>query len=201
MSIVDLQCWVSFRCTTKWISCAYAYAHSHLDPFPMQAITGHWVEFPVLCSRSFVVQLLNLVRLVAPPCMDYSSPGSSVLQCLLDFAQIHVYWAGDGVMVSNHLILCHLFFLLHPNFPSFRIFSSESALCIRWPETCWSFSVSPSKEIQGWSPLGSTGPGNSPKSSLAPQFQSVSSSVLSLSYGPTLPFMCHHWRNRTFDWR
>ena len=50
-------------------------------------------------------------------------------------------------MPSNHLILCHPLLLLPSIFPSIRIFSSESALCIRWPKY-WSFSfnISPSNE-------------------------------------------------------
>ena len=40
----------------------------------------------------------------------------------------------ESVMPSNHLILCHPLFLLPSIFPSIRIFSNESALCIRWPK-------------------------------------------------------------------
>ena len=55
-----------------------------------------------------------------------------------------------SVMPSSHLILCHLLFLLPSIFPNTRVFSSESALCIRWPEY-WSFSISPSSEYSGLS--------------------------------------------------
>ena len=50
---------------------------------------------------------------------------------------------------SNHLILCHL--LLPPSiFPSIRVFSNESVLCIRWPKYwSFSFSISPSNEYPG----------------------------------------------------
>ena len=51
-------------------------------------------------------------------------------------------------MPSNHLILCHSLLLLPSTFPSIRVFSSESALCIRWPKY-WSFSISPSNEYSG----------------------------------------------------
>ena len=53
-------------------------------------------------------------------------------------------------MPSNHLILCHPLLLLPSIFPSIRVFSNESALCIRWPKY-WSFhfSISPSKEHPG----------------------------------------------------
>ena len=54
------------------------------------------------------------------------------------------------VMPSNHLILCHPLLLLPSIFPSIRVFSSESVLCIRWPKY-WSFSfnLSPSNEHPG----------------------------------------------------
>ena len=50
-------------------------------------------------------------------------------------------------MPSNHLILCRLLLLLPSIFPSIRIFSSESVLCIRWPKYWrFSFSISPSSD-------------------------------------------------------
>ena len=54
------------------------------------------------------------------------------------------------MMPSNHLILCHPLLLLPSIFPSIRVFSNESGLCIRWPKY-WSFSlnISPSKEHPG----------------------------------------------------
>ena len=56
----------------------------------------------------------------------------------------------ESVMPSNHLILCHPLLLLPSIFPSIRVFSSESALPIRWPKY-WSFSfrISPSNEYSG----------------------------------------------------
>ena len=55
----------------------------------------------------------------------------------------------NSVMPSNHLILCHP--LLPPSiFPSIRVFSNESALCIKWPKYwSFSFSISPSNEHSG----------------------------------------------------
>ena len=53
-------------------------------------------------------------------------------------------------MPSNHLILCRPLVLLPSIFPSIRVFSSESVLCIRWPKDwCFSFSISPSNEYSG----------------------------------------------------
>ena len=56
----------------------------------------------------------------------------------------------ESVMPPNHLVLCHPFLLLPSIFPSIRVFSNESALCIRWPK-CWNFSfnISPSNEHPG----------------------------------------------------
>ena len=54
----------------------------------------------------------------------------------------------ESVIPSNHLILCHPLLLLPSIFPSIRVFSSESALRIRWPKY-WSFSISPSNEYSG----------------------------------------------------
>ena len=56
----------------------------------------------------------------------------------------------EVVMPSNHFILCHPLLLPPSIFPSIRVFSSESVLCIRWPKY-WSFSfnISPSNEYSG----------------------------------------------------
>ena len=56
----------------------------------------------------------------------------------------------ESVMPSNHLILCRPLLLLPSIFPSIRVFSDESVLCIRWPKY-WSFSfrTSPSNEYSG----------------------------------------------------
>ena len=56
------------------------------------------------------------------------------------------------VMPSNHLILCCPFLLPPSIFPSNRVFSTESVLCIRWPKYwSFSFSISPSNECSGQS--------------------------------------------------
>ena len=56
----------------------------------------------------------------------------------------------ESAVPSNHLILCCSLLLLPSIFPCIRVFSSESALCIRWPKF-WSFtfSISPSNEYSG----------------------------------------------------
>ena len=99
----------------------------------------------------------------------------------------------ESVMPTNHLILCRPLLLLPSIFPSIRVFSNESALRIRWLKYwSFSFSISPSNEYSGlisfridwFDPLAVWG--NSQESSPAPQFESISSSVFSLLYGPTL---------------
>jgi len=56
----------------------------------------------------------------------------------------------ESVMPSNHLNLCHPLLLLPSIFPSIRVFSNESVLCIRWPKYwSFSFSISPSNESSG----------------------------------------------------
>ena len=56
----------------------------------------------------------------------------------------------ESVVPSNRLILCHPLLLLPSIFPSIRVFSNESVLCIRWPKY-WSFSfnISPFNEHSG----------------------------------------------------
>ena len=56
----------------------------------------------------------------------------------------------ESVMPPSHLILCRPFLLLPPIPPSIRVFSNESALCLRWPKYwSFSFSISPSSEHPG----------------------------------------------------
>ena len=60
----------------------------------------------------------------------------------------------ESVMPSSHLILCRPLLFLPPIPPSFRIFSNESTLHMRWPKYCsFSFSISPSKEHPGLIPF------------------------------------------------
>ena len=87
--------------------------------------------------------------------MDYTAQQASLSftasQSLLKLMSI------ESVMPSNHFILCHPLLLLPLIFPSIRVFSSKSALPIRWPKY-WSvsFSISPSNEYSGLISLGLT---------------------------------------------
>ena len=90
-----------------------------------------------------VVESLNRVQLSVTPwtaaCQASLSFTNS--QSLLKFMSIEL------VMLSHHLILCCPLLLLPSIFPSIRVFSSESTLCIRWPKYWnFNFSISPSNE-------------------------------------------------------
>ena len=69
------------------------------------------------------------------------------LDGIIDSMDMSLCKLQELVMSSNHLILCHPLLLLPSIFPSIRVFSNESVLCIRWPKY-WSFifSISPSSE-------------------------------------------------------
>ena len=101
----------------------------------------------------FIVQLLSRDRL-------FVTPWTAVLQASLSFT---VSWGSlkfmstESMVLSNHLILCCPLLQLSI-FPSIRVFSSESALHIRWPKYgSFSFSLNPCSDIQGLFPLGLTG--------------------------------------------
>ena len=68
----------------------------------------------------------------------------TISQCLLKVMSI------ESVMLSDHVMFCCPLLLLPSVFPSIRVFSSESALCIRWPKYwSYSFSISPFYEYSG----------------------------------------------------
>ena len=107
----------------------------------------------------------------------------------------------ESVMPPNHLIRCPLL-LLPSFFPSIKVFSNESVLCIRWL-TYWgfNFSISPSNEYSGlisfrmdWLNI-SCCPRGSKESSPTPQFKSITSSVPSPLYSSTLTSTHDYWKN------
>ena len=97
-------------------------------------------------ARIFVgVRSWSCVRLCDPT--HCSVPGFSVLDHLLEFAQIHVHRVGDAIQPFH--LYCPLL-LLPSVFPSIRVFSNELTLHIRWPKYwSFSFSISPSNECSG----------------------------------------------------
>ena len=97
-----------------------------------------------------IVQFSSLTQSCPTFCnrMDCSTPASlsnTNSRSLLKLMSI------ESVMPTNHLIFCHPFLLLSTNLSQHQVFSSESALRIRWPEY-WSlsFSISPSNEYSGF---------------------------------------------------
>ena len=96
----------------------------------------------ILCS----VQSLSRVQLIAAPWTAARQASLSITSSQSSPKLMSI----DLVMPSNHFILCHPHLLLPSVFPIIRVFSNESALCIRWPKY-WSFSfnISPSSEHPG----------------------------------------------------
>ena len=123
--------------------------------FPKLAFKGE-----IVVPRSFVllvlflkysvqfssVQWLSRVQLFATPWTAAHQASLSITNSWSLFKLMSI----GSVMPSNHLILCHPLILLPSIFPSIRIFSNESAFCIRWPKY-WSFSfnINPSNEHSG----------------------------------------------------
>ena len=93
-----------------------------------------------------VIQLLSHIQCFAAPwtAAYQASRSFTISQSLLKFMFV------ESVILSNQLIFCHPLLLLPSIFPSIRVFSNESALCIRWPKY-WSFSfrISSSNEYSG----------------------------------------------------
>ena len=92
------------------------------------------------------VQLLSSVWL-------FSAPWTAAHQASLSITNSWSWlklMSIESVMPSNHLILCHPLLLPPSIFPSIRVLSSESTLCIRLPKYwSFSFSISPSNEYSG----------------------------------------------------
>ena len=91
------------------------------------------------------VQSLSHVHSLRPHELQHARPLCP--SPLPEFTQTHVHRVSDPI---SHLILCRPLLLLPPIPPSIRVFSNESALCIRW-QKYWSFSfnISPSNEYSG----------------------------------------------------
>ena len=100
------------------------------------------------CSCCSVVQLFSPVWL-------FVTPWTAAHQAFLSFTisrSLHKLISIDSLMLSNYLILFHPLLLLPSIFPSIRVFSNESFLCIRWTlyrSFSFSFSISPSREYSG----------------------------------------------------
>ena len=90
---------------------------------------------------------------VTQSCPTFVTPWTAARQAPLSFTnswRLLKLMSIELVMPSNHLILCHPLLLLPSIFPSIRVFSNESVLCIRWPKYwSFSFSISASNEYSG----------------------------------------------------
>ena len=109
-----------------------------------QPVAFTWLVVELLAEPVVVsVQSLSCVRLSATPWTAARQASLSITNS----RSLPILMSLESVMPSNHLILCHPLLLLPSLFPSIRVFSSESALCIRWPKY-WSFSfnIRPSNE-------------------------------------------------------
>ena len=114
-----------------------------------------------------------------------------------EFAQIHVHWVSDVIQPSHPLLPpYHFAFNLSQHQGLFQWVSSSHQVA-KVIGASASASVLP-MNIQDWFPLGLTGspcsPRDSQESSPTPQFKSISSSVLSLLYGPALTPIHDHWK-------
>ena len=146
------------------------------------------------------VQSFSCVQLFATPwtAAHQASLSITISQSLLRLMSI------ESVMPSNHLILCHPLLLLPSIFPSTRVFSNESALCIRCPKYwSFSFSISPSNEYSGlisfrmdWlAVLLSKGLSRVFSNTTAQKHQFFGTQL----YGPTLTSIHDYWKNHSFD--
>ena len=105
------------------------------------------------CSQFSSVQLLSHIWLFVTP-RTAASPASLSITNSLSLLKLMPI---ESVMPSNHLILCHPLLLLPSIFPSIRVFSNESTLCIQCRKY-WSFSsLVLTMNSQDWFPLGWTG--------------------------------------------
>ena len=111
---------------------------------------------------------------------------------------VHHQLLDKSVMPSNHLIFCHPLLFPLSIFPSIRVFSNESALCIRWPKY-WNFSFNislPNEHPElisfrmDWFYLLAV-------QGTLKQFKSISSSVLSILYSPTLTSIHDYWKKHS----
>ena len=114
-------------------------------------VTGMKISIASTTGKDVVtVQLLNHIWFFVNP---WTAACQVPLSSTISWSLLKLM-SDESVMLSNHLILCHL--LLPPSsFLSIRVFSNESALRIRWPKY-WSFSINPSSEYSAWLPLGLT---------------------------------------------
>ena len=104
------------------------------------------MELPYLNLLFSLLRSLSRVQIFATPWTTARQASLSITNSQSPPKPMSI----ESVMPSSHLIFCHPLLLLPSIFPSIRVFSSESDLCIRWPKY-WSFSfnISPCNEHLG----------------------------------------------------
>ena len=146
-----------------------------------------------MCCCSVVKSCLTL----CDP-MDCSTPGSPVLLYLLEFAQIHIHWVGDAVWPSHLLLPLSLFaFSLFQHQDLFQWIGSshQVAKVLELQQQCFQW-IFRADFLSDWLVSFPCSPRDSQESSLAPQFEGISSSALSLLYGPTSEH--NYWKKHSF---
>ena len=184
---------VRWKGSSSW-AIAWNWHSRDLDWSRSNAGSGFWWH-----SLSLIVQSLGRVWL-------FVTPRTAAHQASLSFTisrSLLKLMSTESVMPSNHLILWRPLLLLPSVFPSIRVFSSESVLCIRWSKHwSFSFSISLSNEyswliLSDWLVWSPCSPRDSQESSPTPQFKSISSSALGFLY---CPISIHdYWKNHSFD--
>ena len=104
-----------------------------------QTRLSDWTEL----NWTYIIIMLLLFSPVLNYVLLFVTPWSVACQASLSFTISHSllkFKSIESVMLSNHLILCQPLLLLPSIFPSIRVLSNESGLCIRWPKY-WSFSL------------------------------------------------------------
>ena len=153
--------------------------------------TFQWIK---LASNQFSwIQLLSHVWLIVTP---WTAACQATLS-ITNYQSLFKLMSIESVMPSNHLILWHPL-LLPSIFPSIRVFSNKSVLCIQWPKYwSFSFSITPSNEHSGllsfrmdWLDLFTV------QGTLKNLLKSINSLVLSLLYGPALTSIHDYWKNQ-----
>ena len=146
------------------------------------------------------MQLLSDVWLSCDP-LNCSAPGFPLLHYLPYLLKL---MSIELVMLFNHRNICCSILFLPSFFSRIRVFPNELAPRFRWPKY-WSFSFSTASEYSGlisfriaWFDL-LVVQGTLQESPPAPELESISSSMLSLLYSPTLTSIHDYWKNHSFD--
>ena len=134
----------------RWFLSLSSHGVSQRSLVTLALFQGHqFYQIRALLLEPHLALLLFSCSVVS----DSVTPGTAARQASLSFTisqSLPKLMPIESVMPSNHLVLCRPLLLLPSIFPSIKVFSNESALCIRWPKHWrFSFSISPSNEYSG----------------------------------------------------